>query len=129
MAPGAPLPRPHRALEKVHIDIVFGDGLGRLGYRYTLVFGDRATRYIWVVGLKSLHADALIAAFAQFGLKPVAWRFNFGLIVILSFCLSKLCLGFVRMVRMSLRLQLVGSHPMVWSSVTGEQWLKWLGRI
>ncbi|KAL7425595.1 LOW QUALITY PROTEIN: hypothetical protein ACHAXH_000396, partial [Discostella pseudostelligera] len=91
---GAPLPRPRRALEKVHIDIVFGDGLGRLGYRYALIFVDWATRYIWVVGLKSLHADALIAAFAQFGLKPVAWRFNFGLIVILSFCLSKLCLGF-----------------------------------
>ena len=45
---------------------MFGDGLGRLGYRYALVFVDRATRYIWVVGLKSLHADALIAAFAQF---------------------------------------------------------------
>lgn len=65
-ARGAPLPRPRRALERVHIDIVFGDGLGRLGYRYALVLVDRATRYIWVLGLKSLHADALIAAFSQF---------------------------------------------------------------
>ncbi len=50
----------------MHVDIVFGDGLGRLGYRYALLFVDRATRYIWVFGLKSLHADALIAAFSQF---------------------------------------------------------------
>lgn len=63
---GVPLPRPRRALDKVHIDIVFGDGLGRMGYRYALIFVDRATWYDWVVGLKSLHADALIAAFSQF---------------------------------------------------------------
>ena len=72
-ARGTPLPRPRRALEKVHIDIVFGDGLGQLGYCYALVFVDRATCYIWVVGLKSLHADALIAAFSlSFEWRPVA---------------------------------------------------------
>ena len=37
--------------------------------RYALLFVDWATRYIWVVSLKSLHADALIAAFAQFHAK------------------------------------------------------------
>ena len=63
---GMQLPRPRRALEKVHVDIVFGDGLGRLGYRYALLLVDQATRYIWTIGLKSLHADALIAAFSQF---------------------------------------------------------------
>ncbi len=63
---GDPLPRPQQALQRVHLDIVFGDGLGRLGYRYALLFVDRATRYIWVFGLKTLHADALIAAFTQF---------------------------------------------------------------
>ncbi len=30
------------------------------------MFVDRATRYIWIFGLKSLHADALILAFSQF---------------------------------------------------------------
>ena len=63
---GDPIQRPTRALDKVHLDIVFGDGLGRLGYRYALLFVDRATRYIWVFGLKSLHADAIISAFTQF---------------------------------------------------------------
>ncbi len=43
---GDPLPRPLQALAKVHIDIVFGDGLGRLGYRYALLFVDRATQYL-----------------------------------------------------------------------------------
>jgi hypothetical protein len=63
---GAPLPRPTTALDKVHLDIVFGDGVGHLGFRCTLLFVDRATRYIWIFGLKSLHADALISAFSQF---------------------------------------------------------------
>lgn len=65
-AKGLAIPRPTRALEKVHIDIAFGDGLGKLGFRYALIFVDRATRYIWVFGLKSLHADALIEAFTAF---------------------------------------------------------------
>jgi hypothetical protein len=63
---GAALPRSTRALDKVHCDIVFGDGIARLGYKYAIIFVDRATRYIWVFSLKSLHADALIAAFQQF---------------------------------------------------------------
>lgn len=63
---GPALPRPQRALDKVHMDIVFGDGLGQMGYRYALLFVDCSTRYIWVVGLKSLHADSLISAFSQF---------------------------------------------------------------
>jgi transposase InsO family protein len=63
---GSQLPRPSRALDRVHIDIVFGDGIGRLGYRYALLFVDRATRYIWVYGLKSLHAEAIISAFSTF---------------------------------------------------------------
>jgi len=65
-AKGSTLPRPRRALERVHLDIVFGDGLGRMGYRYALLLVDRATRFIWVFGLKSLHADAFISAFKQF---------------------------------------------------------------
>ena len=60
------MPRPKQVLHRVHVDIVFGDGLGRLGYRYALLFVDRASRYIWVFGLKSLHADALVAAFTLF---------------------------------------------------------------
>ncbi len=63
---GDPIPRPTKALEKVHLDIVFGDGIGWLGFRYALQFVDRSTRYIWVFGLKSLHADAIISAFTQF---------------------------------------------------------------
>lgn len=60
---GDPLPCPTQAFDKVHLDIVFGDGLGHLGYKYAFVFVDHATGYIRVFGLKNLHADAIIAAF------------------------------------------------------------------
>ena len=33
-------------LNKVHLDIVFGDTIRKLGYRYTILFIDRATKYI-----------------------------------------------------------------------------------
>ena len=63
---GYPLPRPTCALNKVHLDIVLGNGLGRLCFKYALIFIHWATRYIWVFGLKSLHANAIIMAFQWF---------------------------------------------------------------
>ncbi len=66
---GDPLPRPTHALQKVHLDIVFGDGLGRLGYKYALIFIDRAIHYICFFGLKRLHA-------AQFNSAPIVMQIN-----------------------------------------------------
>lgn len=37
-----------------------------MGYRFALILVDRATRYVWVYGLKSLLADAIIAALTNF---------------------------------------------------------------
>jgi hypothetical protein len=39
------------------MDIAFGDCVAVGGYRYTLVLIDRATRYNWNFGLKTLSAS------------------------------------------------------------------------
>ena len=49
---GKALAQPVRYLERVHVDIAFGDCPSRGGFRYTLIFIDRATRYNWEFGLK-----------------------------------------------------------------------------
>jgi hypothetical protein len=53
-------------LDIVHVDIGFGDGVALGGTMYALVFADRATRYTWVFGLRSLSPQDIIAAFNQF---------------------------------------------------------------
>ncbi len=53
-------------LDVVHLDIAFGDCMSVDGFKYTLIFVDRATRYNWCFGLKSLHHDNIIAAFFAF---------------------------------------------------------------
>lgn len=63
---GAPLLTPTKYLQKVHLDIAFGDGLGWLGNRFALILVDQAIQYNWVIGVKSLHSHAIIAAFMQF---------------------------------------------------------------
>ena len=46
-------------LNIVHIDIAFGDCLSTGGYKYALIFVDRATCYNWCFGLKSLHHEMI----------------------------------------------------------------------
>jgi hypothetical protein len=53
-------------MDIVHINIAFGNCASVGGYKYALVFGDRATRYNWTFGLKSLQHDDIIAAFLAF---------------------------------------------------------------
>ena len=50
----------HSYLERVHLDIAFGDCLSLKDFLYALVFVDRATRYNWVFGLKNLSSATLI---------------------------------------------------------------------
>ena len=57
---------PSKYLDVVHIDIAFGDCMSVGGYKYALIFVDRATRYNWCFGLKSLHHDDIISAFLAF---------------------------------------------------------------
>jgi hypothetical protein len=53
-------------LDAVHIDIAFGDCLSIGGFRYALILVDRATRYNWTFGLKSLSSDCILAALRIF---------------------------------------------------------------
>ena len=48
------------------MDIIYGDFISKLGFRYGLLLIDRATKYIWFYGLKSLSSDNIIAALEQF---------------------------------------------------------------
>ena len=53
-------------LEKVHLDIVFGDTIRKLGYRYTILFINRAIKYIRFYGVKSLVSECIIKALEKF---------------------------------------------------------------
>ena len=53
-------------LDVVHVDIFFGDCVSTGGFRYSLVFVDRATRYNWVFGLKDLSSSLILSAFCLF---------------------------------------------------------------
>jgi hypothetical protein len=46
-------------LDVVHIDIAFGDCLSIRGFKYAWIFVDRATRYNWCFGPKSLHSNEI----------------------------------------------------------------------
>ena len=61
-----PLTTHRHYLDKVHMDIVFGDCLGLGGYRYALLLVDVATRYTWVYGMQALTSNEIISCFEQF---------------------------------------------------------------
>jgi hypothetical protein len=64
---GKPLDRrKYKYLDAVHMDIAFGDCVAVGGYRYTLVLVDRATRYNWNFGLKTLSASDILSALRLF---------------------------------------------------------------
>jgi hypothetical protein len=53
-------------LDIVHIDIAFRDCVSVGGFKFALIFVDRATRYNWTFGMKSLQHDDIHAAFLAF---------------------------------------------------------------
>ena len=53
-------------LDVVHLDIAFGDCMLVGRFEYALIFVDRATRFNWCFGLKSLSHDDIIATFLAF---------------------------------------------------------------
>ena len=57
----------YKFLNAVHMDIAFGDCVSVGGYRYALILVDRATRYNWAFGLKTLSSDCILSALHLFG--------------------------------------------------------------
>jgi hypothetical protein len=56
----------YRFLDAVHMDIAFGDCVSVGGYRFPLILVDRATRYNWAFGLKTLSSDCILLALCLF---------------------------------------------------------------
>ena len=48
------------------MDIAFGDCISVGGYRFALILVDRATRYNWAFGLKTLSFDCILLALCLF---------------------------------------------------------------
>ena len=63
---GKPLPPSRHYLNKVHMDIAFGDTISKLGHRYGLLLVDHATKYMWFYGVRSLSSADIIAALEEF---------------------------------------------------------------
>ncbi len=53
-------------LDIVHMDITFGDCLSIGGFKYALIFVDRASRYNLTFGLKSLQGNETVLLFGAF---------------------------------------------------------------
>jgi hypothetical protein len=56
----------YRYLDVVHMDIAFGDCVSMEGYHFALVLADRATRYNWAFGLKTLSSSCILLALRLF---------------------------------------------------------------
>jgi hypothetical protein len=64
---GLPLDRMvYRYLDAVHMDIAFGDCVSVGGYRFALILVDRATRYNWAFGVKTLSSSCILLALRLF---------------------------------------------------------------
>jgi hypothetical protein len=57
---------PSKYIDVVHLDIAFGDCMSVGGFKYALIFLDRALQYDWCFGLKSLHQEDILAGFLAF---------------------------------------------------------------
>ena len=53
-------------LDKVHLDIVYGDTISKLGFSYAILLIDRVTKYMWFYGLRSLVSACITNALEQF---------------------------------------------------------------
>jgi hypothetical protein len=59
----------YKYLDVVHIDIAFGNCASVGGFKCALIFVDRAMRYNWWFGLKSLQFNNILVAFKAFWLE------------------------------------------------------------
>eukprot|EP00956_Cyclotella_meneghiniana_P028868 scaffold68397_cov20-Cyclotella_meneghiniana.AAC.1 len=63
---GKPIKKRRKFLEKVHMDIVFGDCVSLGGFRYALLLVDIATRYVWLYGMQTVSSADIIFALETF---------------------------------------------------------------
>ena len=63
---GKPIKKRRQFLDKVHIDIIFGDCVALRGHRYALLLVDAATIYCWIYGMSSLSSTSITSALQLF---------------------------------------------------------------
>ena len=63
---GKSIKKHRRYLDKVHMDIIYGDCVALGGYRYGLLLVDVATRYCWIFGMTSLTGAEVVTALESF---------------------------------------------------------------
>ena len=61
---------PAKYLNIVHVDIAFGDCISIGGYKFALIFVDRATRYNWTFGLNPSNTTTFNPHFLPFKTRP-----------------------------------------------------------
>eukprot|EP00804_Cyclotella_cryptica_P002397 CCRYP_004097-RA/>CCRYP_004097-RA protein AED:0.56 eAED:0.30 QI:0/-1/0/1/-1/1/1/0/629 len=63
---GKHITKRRRFLDKVHLDIVFGDCVALGGFRYALLLVDVATRFTWIYGMHTVSSGDIILALETF---------------------------------------------------------------
>ena len=63
---GNPIKKRHHYLEKVYMEIVFGDCVALWGHWYDLLLFDVATKYCWLYGMSSLSSTSITSALELF---------------------------------------------------------------
>ena len=113
---GAALPSTKRYLDKVYLDIAYGDTISKLGFRYAILLINRATKYMWFYGLRSLVSACTIDTLEQFradaGGLPKQFRCD---------CDQKLLGG-------EARRWIYRSPPTAWPSGRGPPCVPWRAR-
>eukprot|EP00804_Cyclotella_cryptica_P023772 CCRYP_011153-RA/>CCRYP_011153-RA protein AED:0.32 eAED:0.22 QI:0/0/0/1/1/1/2/0/951 len=61
-----PLTKLRKYLDKVHMDIVFGNCLSLGGFRYAILLVDVATRYTWIYCLQTLTSNKIVTVLQDF---------------------------------------------------------------
>ena len=63
---GKPIKKRRRYLQKVHMDIIFGDCMALGGFWYALLLVDVSTWYTWLFRMHSLTSSEIISALEAF---------------------------------------------------------------
>jgi hypothetical protein len=116
-------------LDIVHVDISFGDCVSVGGFKFTLIFVDRATRYNWTFGLKSLQhvmsAQRFWPSATKLGRSPI----NFDATATRSYLAAPYSHSYTSTSHPSWRARLAANPPTASLNPIGKLWYTCRERI